>query len=112
MSANASSTDLQQFIEHAIAQHPVVVFSKAYCPYCTSAKKLLQSTTPPNDIIIYELDQMPNGSKIQQALYGRTGQSTVPNIFVHRQHVGGNDDVQRLYRSGELNKLLLPRVPS
>jgi glutaredoxin 3 len=113
MSANASPSNFRQFVEQEISQHQVVVFSKAYCPYCTSAKRLLQSSVKPplEDLVIYELDKMPNGNGIQQELYRLTGQSTVPNIFVNRQHVGGNDDVQRIYRSGELNKLLL-QVPS
>ncbi len=61
---------------------------------------------PPLQIKIIELDRVKNGSKIQDELYRLTGQSTVPNVFVNNQHVGGNDDTQAAYRSGQLVRLL------
>lgn len=33
----------KEFVASTIKSHPVVVFSKTYCPYCTKAKKALQS---------------------------------------------------------------------
>jgi glutaredoxin 3 len=100
---------VRQFIEQENAQHQVVVWSKSYCPYCTSAKNLLQNTVspPPTDIKIYELDRMSNGAAIQDELYNMTRQQTVPNVFIKNQHVGGNDDCQHLYRTGQLKELLL-----
>ena len=104
----STGTDVRQFIESENAQHQVVVWSKSYCPYCISVKDLLQkSVVPkPTDIQIHELDRMPNGAAIQNELYNMTKQRTVPNVFIKNQHVGGNDDCQHLYRTGELKELL------
>lgn len=55
---------------------------------------------------VHELDQMPNGADIQSALLDMTGQRTVPNVFVNKAHVGGNDNVQAAAKSGELQKML------
>lgn len=59
-----------------------------------------------NDIQIHELDVMPNGAAVQRALYQMTGQRTVPNVFVHAKHVGGNDNVTRLYYNQKLQSML------
>jgi glutaredoxin-related protein len=32
---------------------------------------------------------MPNGDVIQDELFKATGQRTVPNIFIHQEHIGG-----------------------
>jgi glutaredoxin 3 len=104
----STSTSVRQFIENETSQHQVVVWSKSYCPYCSSVKNLLQnSVTPkPTDVQIYELDRMPNGAAIQDELYKMTKQRTVPNVFINNRHVGGNDDCQQLHRTGQLKELL------
>ena len=55
-----------------------------------------------------ELDLLPEdeGDAMQSALLELTGQKTVPNVFVRGRHVGGNDDVHALMRSGELEGML------
>ena len=35
-----------------------------------------------------------DGDEIQAALKELTSQTTVPNVFVGREHIGGNSDVQ------------------
>lgn len=35
-----------------------------------------------------------DGSAIQSTLQEITGQRTVPNIFIGKQHIGGNSDLQ------------------
>ena len=45
-----------------------------------------------------------DGSAIQSALGDLTGQTTVPNIFINKQHIGGNSDLQS--KKGELKNLL------
>lgn len=51
-----------------------------------------------------ELDQVNDGSEIQDALEEITGQRTVPNIFIGKKHIGGNSDLQG--KKGELKELL------
>lgn len=49
----------------------------------------------------YETD---DGSAIQSTLGDLTGQTTVPNIFIGKQHIGGNSDLQA--KKGQLKTLL------
>ena len=49
---------------------------------------------------------LSEGGEVQAYLAQKTGQRTVPNIFVKGQHLGGCDDLMRASQSGELNKLV------
>ena len=40
------------------------------------------------------MEILDDGSQIQGALAELTGQSSVPNIFISKQHIGGNSDLQ------------------
>ena len=47
---------------------------------------------------------LDDGSAIQSALAEMTGQSSVPNIFIAKKHIGGNSDLQA--KKGNLKGLL------
>ena len=47
---------------------------------------------------------LDDGADIQNALREITNQSSVPNIFINKQHIGGNSDLQA--RKGDLPTLL------
>merc|ERR1712029_59353 len=85
---SATKTKVQAIID----EHPVAVFSKSYCPYCKQTKQLLSAAGA--KFYAVELDQVEDGSAIQSALADLTGQTTVPNIFIAREHIGGNSDLQ------------------
>lgn len=53
-----------------------------------------------------ELDKRSDGRDVQDALQERTGQRTVPNIFVGGGHVGGCDDLMQAEADGTLRKML------
>ncbi|GAB0490025.1 hypothetical protein MMPV_001254 [Pyropia vietnamensis] len=97
-------------VTHLVRSHPVVVFSKTYCPYCRRAKATLTSATgaipgaPPPHIV--ELDERADGEALQQALAARTGRRTVPNVWVGGVAVGGGDEVAALDEAGQLDDLL------
>lgn len=40
------------------------------------------------------LTESEDGSDIQEALQRISGQRTVPNIFIGKQHIGGNSDLE------------------
>ncbi|EED19997.1 glutaredoxin Grx1, putative [Talaromyces stipitatus ATCC 10500] len=85
-----------------IDENKVVVFSKSYCPYCKATKSLLSGLGAPYYVL--ELDQVDDGAAIQDALEEITSQRSVPNIFINKQHIGGNSDLQG--RKDELPQLL------
>lgn len=45
-----------------------------------------------------------DGQELQDALLEISGQSTVPNIYINKLHIGGNSDLQG--KKSELPKLL------
>lgn len=47
-----------------------------------------------------------DGVAIQEALYEKTKQKTVPNVFVNGKHVGGCDATIRAHEDGRLAELL------
>ncbi|KAL2826051.1 thioredoxin-like protein [Aspergillus cavernicola] len=85
---SAAKTKAQSIID----ENGVVVFSKSYCPYCKSSKSLLNELGA--KYYTLELDQIDDGSAIQDALQEITGQRSVPNIFIQQKHIGGNSDLQ------------------
>eukprot|EP00630_Chrysocystis_fragilis_P000600 CAMPEP_0197395208 /NCGR_PEP_ID=MMETSP1165-20131217/6481_1 /TAXON_ID=284809 /ORGANISM="Chrysocystis fragilis, Strain CCMP3189" /LENGTH=116 /DNA_ID=CAMNT_0042920959 /DNA_START=79 /DNA_END=429 /DNA_ORIENTATION=+ len=105
MSKAAAPSDVEEMVRAEIAKDPVVVYSKSYCPYCKSTKSLLASKGVKATVI--ELDLDPElGSQKQAALLAATKQRTVPNVFIGGSHVGGNDTMQELARTGKLDQLL------
>ncbi|KAI3880165.1 hypothetical protein MKW92_016548 [Papaver armeniacum] len=87
-----------------VSSTPVVVFSKTYCGFCTSVKKLLTQLGAAFKVI--ELNQESDGDDIQAALLEWTGQRTVPNVFIGGKHVGGCDSVTGLHQKGKLVNML------
>ena len=80
----------------------VVIYSKETCPYCLMAKNLLeQKGVGVIDEIRIDLDPLERDKMIET-----TGRMTVPQIFIGETHVGGFDDLAKLNRSGDLDKLL------
>lgn len=100
------ATCFDQVFGSVLYTNPVLcaaaVFSKSYCPYCNSTKKLLNETGA--KFYTIELDQVDDGNDIQAALQEISGQRTVPNIFIGKKHIGGNSDLQA--KKGELKSLL------
>ncbi|TVY36983.1 Glutaredoxin [Lachnellula subtilissima] len=95
---SAAKTKAQNIID----ENAVAVFSKSYCPYCKATKSLLSDLGA--NYYTIELDQVDDGSDIQAALKEINGQTSVPNIYINKKHIGGNSDLQAL--KGKLPALL------
>ncbi|EYU44772.1 hypothetical protein ABFS83_08G009400 [Erythranthe nasuta] len=87
-----------------VSTNSVVVFSKTYCPFCVSVKKLLTELGASFKAI--ELDTEGDGAELQSALAQLTGQRTVPNVFISGKHIGGCDATTALHKQGKLVPLL------
>ncbi|KAJ7352337.1 glutaredoxin C4 [Mycena albidolilacea] len=105
-SSSKSIMSVQEFVDTAIDTHKITVFSKSWCPYCKKTKALFAAEFKDEEPYIIELDERADGDEIQDYLAGKTGQRSVPNVFVNKQHVGGNDDTQAAFKKGELKKLV------
>lgn len=80
----------------------VLMYSTAICPFCVRAEQLLlRKGVTTLEKIRVDLDPAQ-----RQIMMERTGQRTVPQIFIGDTHVGGCDDLYALERAGELDPLL------
>lgn len=52
-------------------------------------------------------NDLDNGEEIQAYLAQKTGQRTVPNVFIGQKHIGGNSDLQKIKNDGKLKELLV-----
>lgn len=80
----------------------VVIYSSGFCPYCTWAKKMLESKQVSYNEI--RIDREPGAQ--QEMLQKSAGQMTVPQIFIGDFHVGGYTDMVKLDQEGRLDPLL------
>ncbi|AHC39560.1 glutaredoxin 3 [Ehrlichia muris] len=76
----------------------VKIYTKDLCPYCTKAKVLFNK----KNISFEEIDVTNNSSLLKKMIQESNGMRTLPQIFIDDQHIGGCDDLYRLYESGKL----------
>jgi glutaredoxin 3 len=81
---------------------PVVIYTKSTCGYCYAAKSLLRRKNVAFQEINVDGDRAGQASMAQKA----GGSSTVPQIFIGAQHVGGCDELHELDSAGKLDALL------
>lgn len=73
---------------------------------CTKAKGVISQLNLGNKVGIIELDNEAEGADVQAYLADKTGQRTVPNIFINSKHIGGCSEILEAEKSGELKKLI------
>lgn len=95
------NTLLEPGQEGRIVRRKVTVYSMDRCPYCVAAKKLLAK----KGVVFVEvnLDEEPERWEECQR---RSGRSTVPQVFFGDKHLGGCDDLKKLEKRGELDRLI------
>lgn len=85
----------------------VEIYTKTFCSFCWRAKSLLES----KGIEFVEIPVDRGGSERELMIERANGRSTVPQIFIRDEHVGGCDDLFRLEREGRLDHLLTAHRP-
>lgn len=78
------------------------MYTKPYCPYCVKAANILDN----NNVVYRKIDISQDPELVEEMLQKSGGRKTVPQIFINDTHVGGCDDLEALYLSGGLDKLL------
>ncbi|CAO3689685.1 unnamed protein product [Rhizopus stolonifer] len=89
-----------------IEQHPLIVYSKTYCPYSQRAKKILK-TYQLKPFKIVEVDLRDDDYQVKMALKEISDRETFPNIFIQGKTIGGCDDLERLHETGELKNVFM-----
>lgn len=80
----------------------IEVYSSMFCPFCTRAKRLLDS----KGVAYTEIDVDFDRDKRQEMVQRAGGRTSVPQIFIDGQHIGGSDDLAALDGEGKLDPLL------
>lgn len=80
----------------------VEIYTKAFCPYCTRAKRLLGE----KGVAYEEFDITMGGPRRAEMIQRADGRTTVPQVFIDGRHIGGSDDLAALDREGALDRLL------
>jgi glutaredoxin 3 len=79
----------------------VEIYTTPWCGYCARAKGLLDT----KGVAYEEMDVMEDGPK-RTEMRTRSKRSTVPQIFINGQHIGGSDELVELERAGKLDAML------
>jgi len=80
----------------------VIMYSTRFCPYCVRARMLLEKKGV--EFTDIRVDSKP---QLRDEMITRAGgRSSVPQIFIDEEHVGGCDDLYELELEGQLDKKL------
>jgi glutaredoxin 3 len=79
----------------------IEIYTKATCPFCHRAKALLNNKGAAFHEIAIDSDPAK-----REEMIARIGRTTVPQVFIDGQHIGGCDDLHALDARGGLDPLL------
>jgi len=79
----------------------ITVYTRKYCGYCTAAIHLLNEKS-------YDFEEIPADGDLdlRAELEQRSGQATLPQIFVGEHSVGGYRELATAISDGEFEELL------
>jgi cysteine synthase A len=102
---------MESFVDALLADRgqPVVLFALAWCEFCWSLRKLVAALGIPYrsvDLDAPEYQHEDRGGRIRAVLAQRTGQSTIPQVFVGGAWIGGCMDTLELAKDGRLQAML------
>ena len=76
----------------------IVIYTKDWCGYCHAAKGLLKQLNLPYT----EIDVTRDHAQYDEMLKRSSGRTTVPQIFIDGNGIGGYTDLSRLVRENKL----------
>ncbi|WP_119329580.1 glutaredoxin 3 [Cysteiniphilum halobium] len=80
----------------------IEIYTKPTCPYCINAKALLRE----KGVTFTEYNIIDKPELREKMIKRALGHTTVPQIFINDQHIGGCDDLYALENANKLNPLL------
>jgi glutaredoxin 3 len=79
----------------------IEIYTTPWCGYCARAKSLLEK----KGATYQETDVMEDAAK-RAEMRERSQRTTVPQIFINGEHIGGSDELAALEQAGKLDGLL------
>jgi glutaredoxin 3 len=83
------------------------MYTTPWCGYCAAARKLLQSKN-----VEFEDIDVGMSSDLRREMTDKSGGTSVPQIFINNESIGGYDDMAALDEQGKLDQLLNQDAPS
>lgn len=80
----------------------IEIYFKSWCRYSRRALALLKR----KGVDYNAIDLTHDAYELEQQMRDRAGRTSVPQIFIDGQHIGGYDDIAALDAVGELDPLL------
>jgi cysteine synthase A len=109
--AAPATPEARTFVAETVSdpEQPVVIFALAWCEFCWAVRKMLDAAEIPYrsidlDAVEYQKDDW--GGQIRSALAHHTRLTTVPQVFVGGELVGGCTETLDAYREGKLQEML------
>jgi cysteine synthase len=109
--AAAASPKAERFFASVLQDRtqPVVMFALEWCEFCWSARKLFKAYDIPYrsiDLDSAEYQKDDWGGEIRKVLRTATGASTIPQVFVGGEHIGGCTETFDAFNDGRLARML------
>jgi glutaredoxin 3 len=80
----------------------VEIYTTMFCPYCARARALLQR----KGVDYTEIDIIDEPQRRDEMIERAGGRTSVPQIFIGAEHIGGCDEMVALDRAGQLDPKL------
>jgi glutaredoxin 3 len=80
----------------------VELYTTMFCPYCARARALLER----KGVTYTDIDILDEPARRGEMIQRAGGRTTVPQIFINGEHIGGSDELVALDRAGELDAKL------
>jgi glutaredoxin 3 len=85
-----------------MAMAKVELYTTQFCPYCTRARALLDR----KGVAFTDIDILDQPARRAEMIQRAGGRTSVPQIFIDGEHIGGSDELVALDHTGELNAKL------
>jgi len=79
----------------------ITMYASKYCSYCMAARMLLKKKGVDYDEVLVTDDPA-----LREEMERRSNRTSVPQIFIADQAIGGFDELYELEESGELDRIL------
>ena len=82
-----------------MAMAQVELYTTPFCPYCVRARALLDR----KGVAFTDIDIIEEPGRRVEMVRRAEGRTSVPQIFIDGEHLGGSDELVALDRTGELD---------
>ena len=80
----------------------VELYTTMFCAYCARARVLLER----KGVAYTDIDIIEEPARRNEMIRRAGGRTSVPQIFINGEHIGGSDELVALDRAGELDAKL------